>query len=58
MSRFPIECKNCGATYNSRDEMKKKSKGGGQALYHCTECSIEVLGLTIKNGAVLDSTVF
>lgn len=58
MDRFPIECKNCGATYDSREEMKKVEKGHMQYTFHCTECSIDVLGLTIKNGAVLDSKVF
>lgn len=58
MSRFPVVCSECGAEYNSRDEMDEVSKGDMQYLYCCVECSWEVLGVTVKRGEVLDSRVF
>lgn len=58
MGRFPIECPKCGTEYDSRDEMKKVDKGNMEYTYHCTECDVSVLGVTIKNGEILDSTVF
>jgi predicted SprT family Zn-dependent metalloprotease len=55
MERFPITC-SCGEVYPSQDDLKEV-QNGSIYTYHCTECEVSVLGVTIKQGEVLDSQI-
>lgn len=57
MSHFPIDCPSCSNTFESRDEMKKVERGPIEYTYHCPDCTIDILSITISNGDILDSKI-
>ena len=55
MVDYPVDCPDCGNTYETRDELVKEDINDVASTFHCPDCSLMLYKLWLKKGRILDT---